>query len=109
MYDLGIARLDIVVVVMLGMAICGMGGIGRVAAIGQWSHPLSIIGYILGALILVIAAAALLGWSLPLIHSDQQALVAIAVLAAAKMLISIWHSMRAPNPGSVQTRPTLDV
>ena len=41
-------RLDIVLLVVIGMTICSQGGIGRVAAIGQWSHPLSILGYVLG-------------------------------------------------------------
>lgn len=37
-------RVDIILVVILGMAICSQGGIGRIAATGMWSHPLSILG-----------------------------------------------------------------
>ncbi|HJR78886.1 MAG TPA: hypothetical protein VJ821_02365 [Anaerolineales bacterium] len=40
-------RVDIILVVVLGMAICTQGGIGRVAATGEWWHPLSILGYLL--------------------------------------------------------------
>ena len=43
-----------ILLVLIGMAICAQGGIGRVAALGVWSHPLSILGYLLGGLILLI-------------------------------------------------------
>ena len=63
-------RVDIILLVVIGMAICTQGGIGRVAATGQWTHPLSIIGYLLGGLILLIALAVFVGWKLPFIASD---------------------------------------
>jgi hypothetical protein len=85
-------RLDIVTVVLLGMGICAQGGIGRVAATNTWSHPLSIVGYVLGGLILLITLAVFMGWKLPLIHNDQQALVVIAVLAGMKILDAVLHS-----------------
>ena len=37
-------RMDIILLVIIGMTVCTQGGIGRVAATGQWSHPLSILG-----------------------------------------------------------------
>jgi hypothetical protein len=37
-------RVDIVLLVVLGMTVCSQGGIGRVAAANQWTHPLSIVG-----------------------------------------------------------------
>lgn len=90
---LGSLNTDIVLLVLLGMAICALGGIGRVAAARQWSHPLSILGYVLGGLILLIAAAALIGWKLPLIQDSRQALIAIALLIGLKMLNSVAHSL----------------
>lgn len=84
-------RLDIVLVVLLGMAICTQGGIGRVAATGQWTHPLSIVGYILGGLILLIALSVFTGWKLPYIQSDQQALLVIAILAGLKVVNAVTH------------------
>ena len=75
-------RVDIILLVIIGMTICSQGGIGRVAATGQWTHPLSIIGYILGGLILIITLAVFVGWKLPYIANDQQALIAIAILAS---------------------------
>lgn len=85
------ARLDIVLLVILGMAICTQGGIGRIAATGQWSHPQAIIGYILGGSILLIATAAFIGWKLPLIQNPQQALIAIAILVSLKIVNAVTH------------------
>ena len=88
-------RLDIILLVLLGMAICTQGGIGRVAATGQWSHPLAIVGYVLGGLILLITLAVFAGWKLPFIQTDQQALVAIAILASLKILNAVTHYVLA--------------
>lgn len=84
-------RVDIILLVIIGMTICTQGGIGRVAATGQWTHPLSIIGYILGGLILIITLAAFVGWKLPFIASDQQALFVIAILASLKVVNAVSH------------------
>jgi hypothetical protein len=58
-------RVAIVLVMVIGMAICAQGGIGRIASAGQWLHPLSVIGYVLGGLLLFIALAVFAGWRLP--------------------------------------------
>jgi len=84
-------RVDIILLVIIGMTICTQGGIGRVAATGQWTHPLSIIGYILGGLILIITLAVFVGWKLPFIASDQQALFVIAILASLKVVNAVTH------------------
>lgn len=90
-------RLDIILLVVIGMAICTQGGIGRVAKTGQWKHPLSIIGYILGGSILFITAAVFVGWKLPYIQSNQQALLAIAILAGLKVVNTMAHSFLFPG------------
>jgi len=84
-------RVDIILLVIIGMTICSQGGIGRVAATGQWTHPLSIIGYILGGIILIITLAVFVGWKLPYIVNDQQALLAIAILASLKVVNAVTH------------------
>jgi len=88
-------RLDIILLVIIGMVICQQDGIGRVVATGQWTrtHPLAIIGYLLGALILVITLAVFVGWKLPLIANNQQALLAIAILAGLKVINAMIHSL----------------
>ena len=84
-------RLDIILLVVIGMAICTQGGIGRIAASGQWAHPQAILGYILGGLILLITLAVFVGWKLPYIQTDQQALLAIAILACLKVANAVTH------------------
>ena len=88
-------RMDIILVVILGLTICTQTGIGRIAATGQWSHPQAIIGYILGGLILLITLAVFIGWKLPLIQNDQQALIAIAILVGLKFVNAITHYLLA--------------
>jgi hypothetical protein len=84
-------RVDIILLVILGMSICTQAGIGRIAATGEWSHPLAIVGYILGGTILLIAASVFVGWKLPFIQNDQQALLAIAILAGLKIVNAVTH------------------
>ena len=84
-------RVDILLLVVIGMAICSQGGIGRVAAMSQWTHPLAILGYILGGLILLVALSVFTGWKLPYIQSDQQALLAISILAGLKVVNAFTH------------------
>lgn len=84
-------RVDIVLLVIIGMSIYTLGGIGRIATTGQWSHPLSIIGYILGGLILLVTLAVFVGWKLPFIANDGQALLAIAILASLKIVNVVTH------------------
>jgi hypothetical protein len=88
-------RVDIVLLVVIGMTICSQGGIGRVAASGQWLHPLSIIGYILGGLILLVALSVFIGWKIPFVQNDQQALLAIAALAGLKVVNAVTHYLLA--------------
>jgi hypothetical protein len=73
------------------MAAC-MGGIGQVGASGRWASPLAIAGYLLGAAILVVFIAALAGWKLPFVQNDTQAVAAVAVLMAVKLMIGIPSS-----------------
>jgi hypothetical protein len=86
-------KLDILLVVGLGMAICAQGGIGRVAALGIWTHPLAIVGYVLGGLILLVTLAAFTGWKLPLIDGERQALLAVTILAGLKVLNALLHTL----------------
>ena len=50
-------RVDIILLVIIGMTICTQGGIGRVAATGQWSSALavtasaSVISIVLGLIV----------------------------------------------------------
>jgi hypothetical protein len=85
-------RVAMGVILLLGMTMC-TSGIGRVAAIQQWTHPLAILGYLLGALILVIGLGTVFGWKLPYIQSDVQAIIIVAVLIGAKIANTVIHSL----------------
>lgn len=85
-------RVAMGVILLLGMAIC-TSGIGRVAAFQQWTHPLAILGYLLGALILVVGLGMIFGLKLPYIQSDAQAIVIVAILLGAKVADTIVHSL----------------
>jgi hypothetical protein len=84
-------RAALLVLVLIGMAMCTLSGINRVAAAGAWAHPLSILGYLLGAAILVIGLAALFGKVVPPLSSYHQAFLVVALLAAAKVVFSLVH------------------
>jgi hypothetical protein len=88
-------RLDIILLVILGMTMCTQGGIGRIAATGEWTHPQAIIGYLLGGLILLITLFVFMGWQLPYIANDQQALLAIAILVGLKIVNAVIHYLLA--------------
>ena len=85
-------RVALIVLVVLGMAMCA-NGIGRVAAANTWAHPLSIIGYLLGALILIVAGPALMGRPLPLIPGVHQAIIAVSALGVLKLVLSAIHRL----------------
>jgi hypothetical protein len=79
------------VLTVLGMSICAQGGIGRIAAVGNWTHPQAILGYILGTAILVVAASIFFNFKLPFITSQQKALVIFAALVGTKILNAFAH------------------
>lgn len=84
----------VLVLTVVGMAMC-TAGIGQVAARGDWAHPLSVVGFLLGALILLIAVAGVFELRLPLIDSPRAALIAIVVIAIAKVALTQLHTRLA--------------
>lgn len=86
-------RAALLALVVIGMILCTQGGIGRVAASGQWLHPFSIPGYLLGAAIILIGIAALFGKNIPPLTSYYQSFTAVAVIAAAKLVLTTIHRL----------------
>jgi hypothetical protein len=78
---------------VIGMVMCAQGGIGRVALSGAWFQPLSIIAYLLGAAILLIGIAALFGKNIPPLTSFYQSFTTVALLAAAKLVLTTIHQL----------------
>ena len=83
-------RAVLVAVTLLGMAMCSY-GFGRVAAAGDTSHPLAILGYLVGAVMLVIAVAGIFGWALPFVPNARQAILLVGVLGGVKIVLSLVH------------------
>jgi hypothetical protein len=86
-------RAALLVLVVIGMLICSQAGIGRVSASGAWWHPFSIIGYLLGAAIVVIGIVALFGRNIPPLTSYYQSFTAVTVIAAAKLVLTTIHRL----------------
>lgn len=84
-------RSALLALVIIGMLMCSQGGIGRVSASGAWWHPFSIIGYVLGAVIILIGIAALFGKNLPPLTSYYQSFTVVAVIAAIKLVLTTIH------------------
>jgi hypothetical protein len=86
-------RSALLALVVIGMLMCSRGGIGRVAASGVWWHPFSIIGYLLGAVIIGIGIAALFGKNIPPLTGYYQSFTAVAVIAAIKLALTTIHRL----------------
>jgi hypothetical protein len=90
---IGSDRAALIVLVVIGMAMCSQGGLARVAASGAWTHPLAILGYLFGAAILLIGGAALFGKLIPPLTSFHQAFLVVASMAAVKVVIAAIHRL----------------
>ena len=82
----------LIAITIIGMIIC-TGGIGKVAARGEWMHPLSLVAYAIGLLILAIAGATAFDIQLPLIDSARTAVIVVVVLALAKVGLTPLHGV----------------
>lgn len=93
----------LVAVAIVGMASCMVGGVGQAPAVG-WTHPVTIVGIVLGIATLVVIAAGLFGWSAILqpvsglipgsaaagvSETVRTALVALAGLLVVKWLVAV--------------------
>ena len=70
---------------LIGMAMCTLGGIGPTQSALGWTHPLTIIGSILGVAALLVVALPLLGVQLPLVTDTRSAVLALAVIMLVKV------------------------
>jgi hypothetical protein len=86
-------RAVLLALVVIGLIMCTQGGIGRVSASGTWLHPLSILGYLLGAVIVVIGIAALFGKQIPPLTSYHQSFTVVSVIAVAKVILTTIHRL----------------
>ena len=86
-------RSALLALVVIGLLICSQGGIGRVSAYGAWLHPFSIVGYVLGVIVIAIGIAALFGKNIPPLTSYYQSFTAVALIAAIKLVLTTIHRL----------------
>ena len=79
-------RLVLVLAVIVGMALCTR-GIGRIAAAGDWLHPIAMLGYALGALALLYGFAGFTRRTILFVSDEKHALLAIALIIGAKYVL----------------------
>jgi hypothetical protein len=70
---------------VIGIAMCTLGGIGTVQGTLGWTHPLMIVGSILGVAALLVVVLPLLGVHLPLMADTRSAVLALAVIMLIKV------------------------
>mgnify|MGYP000932419057 CR=1 FL=1 len=85
------SRLAFGIVAVVGMSVCSV-GIGRAAQLGLWVYPVTVAGYILGALALLLAAQGIFHFQLvPL--TNQQAPLAILAIVVVKIVLARFYSV----------------
>lgn len=82
----------LVTVFVIGFAMCSL-GVSRISATGQWFHPLTIVGYVLGILAMLFAAAGYFGLRFAFVHDPRGAMVAVSVVIALKLILAIIHRL----------------
>ena len=78
-------RAALIALALIGLVMCSSGGIGRAIGLYGWAHPITIIGIVLGVLVLVIALTSLMNVRLPMLPTDRAAFIAIAGIAVVKI------------------------
>jgi len=86
-------RAALLALMVIGLIMCTLGGIGSVSSSGDWLHPLSILGYLLGAVIVVIGIAALFEKNIPPLISYHQSFIVVTVIAAVKLVLTAIHHL----------------
>jgi predicted Fe-S protein YdhL (DUF1289 family) len=72
-----------IVLGIVGMAMCTVGGIGPAVRRHGWSHPMTILGTVRGFM-LVVVLATIFNIQLPLIAGERDAFLAVVILGAAR-------------------------
>lgn len=83
-------RSAVIILTIAGFAMCSTGVLGRFVTKAP-THPLSILGYILGITALAIGVANIFKLRLPLISDPRDALIAMAVVIVAKVIIARFN------------------
>ncbi len=85
-------RAALIVLTIVGVAMCAVGGIGPSISKYGWSGPVTVIGSIVGVLTFLIVLAVILGVQLPIITNERMAFVLVTGVIIGKLLFNaaVW-------------------
>jgi hypothetical protein len=85
-------RAALIVLTIVGVAMCAVGGIGPSVSKYGWSGPVTVIGSIVGVLTFLIVLAVILGVQLPLIANERAAFILVTGVIIGKLLFNaaVW-------------------
>lgn len=90
-------RTSLITIGFLGMALCSQ-GIGRIAEDRRWTHPVSLLGIMIGTVTLVLWVGRLLYFELPYAQTDSQTILTMGVLMGSKFLLARLYAFFRPTP-----------
>jgi hypothetical protein len=96
-------RAALVALLVIGMALCAL---AMKLEIYGWKNPFNLAGSAIGALMLLLIAAALLNIPIPFITGDRDAFIALSILMAVKILIDLMRGI-VMRPWLAQRKSTL--
>lgn len=90
-------RAALIVLTIVGIAMCAVGGIGPSISQYGWSGPVTVIGSIVGILTFLMVLAVVLGFQVPLIANERMAFVLVAGVIIGKLLFNaaVWLFSRS--------------
>ena len=83
-------RSAFIALAVIGFGMCSV-GMGRIANGLGWTHPITIVGAVLGTLLILLVVATLAGWRVPFIVNYRMAFIAVGVIGLAKWALA-WIS-----------------
>lgn len=87
----------------LGIVLCAQ-GIGRIMEDKRWTHPISLLGVLIGAAILILWIGRLLNFQLPFAATDQQAILTVGALMGGKFILARFYALVDRFPRTNQNR-----
>jgi len=89
---IGSDRSSLIALIILGMSMCAL---GMQTTDYGWLNPFNVVGIILGALALGLTAAVIAGVRVPYISGDRAAVIALALIMAAKVILAVLRGILA--------------
>lgn len=80
------------VLFVVGFALCFLGGVGQAPEYG-WLHPISIVGYVLGGVALLLGAAVLLRRYPRPVTDARSAFYALLGVVLVKIILAALHPL----------------